>query len=193
MDRRAVSQGASSVGHDRDASGRLDAIHESLQDLQLVDAEAAVSVTASGMPPRSETRWRFLFPVCLEVRRVLANFLNPLIGGHARRVQARLPRVFSPQMHRWIDLVALTGVITSVVWMSRRDSRTAALLATDYPPGFLRWMSFRDHIWTATLHGILAASLALLVPGILPRNRRILLALASMPIVLSALSDTREQ
>ena len=46
-------------------------------------------------------------------------------------------------------------------------------------------MSFRDHIWAASLHGILAASLALLVPGIPPRDRRVLLALASMPIVLS--------
>jgi hypothetical protein len=53
-------------------------------------------------------------------------------------------------------------------------------------------MSFRDHIWAATLYGILAASFALLVPGIAPRDRRVLLALASMPIVLSALSDTRE-
>src|SRR5215213_448940 len=104
----------------------------------------------------------------------------------------RLPRILSPQMHRRIDLVALPSVIASVLWMSRRDSRaaaiismiaageSAALLTTDYPPGFLRWMSFRDHIRAATLHGILAASLGLL-------------ALASMPIVLSALSDTREQ
>ena len=41
----------------------------------------------------------------------------------------RLPRVLSPQMHRRIDLVALPGVITSVVWMSRRDSRVAALMS----------------------------------------------------------------
>jgi len=61
------------------------------------------------------------------------------------------------------------------------------------PSRFLRWMSFRDHIWAATLHGVLAASLVLLVPGIPPRDRRVLLALAAMPIVLSALSDTREQ
>jgi hypothetical protein len=117
----------------------------------------------------------------------------------------RLPRVISPQMHRRVDLVAFPSVIASVLWMSRRNGRIAALmsmiaagedaalLTTDYPPGFLRWMSFRDHIWAATLHGILAASLGLLVPGISPRDRRILLALASMPIVLSALSDTREQ
>jgi hypothetical protein len=116
----------------------------------------------------------------------------------------RLPRVFSPQMHRRIDLLALPGVIGSVAWMSRRDKRAAALmsmiaagegaalLTTDYPPGILRWMSFRDHVWAATLHGILAASLGLLVPGIPARDRRVLLALASMPIVLSALSDARE-
>src|ERR687897_1316586 len=117
----------------------------------------------------------------------------------------RLPRVLSPQMHRRVDLLALPGVIAAGAWMSRRNSRVAALmsmiaagegaalLTTDYPPGFLRWMSFRDHIWAATLHGILAASLALLVPGIPPRDRRVLLALASMPIVLSALSDMRKR
>src|SRR5919202_6537033 len=127
---------------------------------------------------------------------------EPTQGEHA---SVRLPRILSPQMHRRVDLVALPGVIASVAWMSRRDSRAAALmsmiaagegaalLTTDYPPGFLRWMSFRDHIWAATLHGILAASLALLVPDIPRRHRRVLLALASMPIVLSALSDTREQ
>ena len=54
-------------------------------------------------------------------------------------------------------------------------------------------MSFRDHVWGATLHSILAASLALLVPGIPARDRRVLLALASMPLALSALSDTQEQ
>ena len=115
----------------------------------------------------------------------------------------RLPRVLSPQMHRRVDLLALPGVIASVAWMSRRNSRVAALmsmiaagegaalLTTDYPPGYLRWMSFRDHIWAATLYGILAASLGLLVPGIAPRDRRVMLALASLTIVLSALSDTR--
>src|SRR5215204_1716491 len=127
---------------------------------------------------------------------------KPTQGEHAAM---RLPRIISPQMHRRIDLVALPSVIASVVWMSRRDSRVAALmsmiatgegaalLTTDYPPSFLRWMSFRDHIWAATLHGILAASLGLLVPDIPQRDRRILLALASMPIVLSVLGETREQ
>jgi len=51
-------------------------------------------------------------------------------------------------MHRRIDLVAFPSVIASVVWMSRRNRRAAALmsmiaagegaalLTTDYPPGF---------------------------------------------------------
>ena len=114
----------------------------------------------------------------------------------------RLPRPLSPQMHRRIDLADLPSAIASVVWMSRRDSRAvalmsmiaagegAALLNTDYPPGFLRWMSLREQVWAATLHGILAASLGLLVMGIPARDRRFLLALVSMPNVLSALSDT---
>ena len=117
----------------------------------------------------------------------------------------RLPRVLSPQMHRRADLVALPSVIAWIVWVSRRNRRVAALMSmiaageavalvtTDYPPGLLRWMTFRDHVWAATLHGILAASMSLLVPGIAPRYRRVLLALASMPIILSALSDTRER
>ena len=74
-----------------------------------------------------------------------------------------------------------------------RGGEAVALLTTDYPLGFLRWMSFRDHVWAATQYGILAASLGLLVPGIPMRDRRVMLALASMPVVLSALSDTREQ
>lgn len=117
----------------------------------------------------------------------------------------RLPRPLSPQMHRRVDLLALPSVIASIVWVSRRNRRVAALMSmiaageaaalvtTDYPPGLLRWMSFRDHVWAATLHGVLAASLGLLVPGIPPRDRRFLLALASMPIILSALSDTGER
>jgi len=32
-------------------------------------------------------------------------------------------------MHRRIDLVALPSVIASVVWMSRRDSRAAAIMS----------------------------------------------------------------
>ena len=41
----------------------------------------------------------------------------------------RLPRVLSPQTHRRVDLVALPSVVASVAWMSRRNSRVAALMA----------------------------------------------------------------
>ena len=117
----------------------------------------------------------------------------------------RFPKIVSPQAHRRIDLVALPSVLASVVWMSRRNRRAAALmsmiaageaaalLTTDYPPGFLRWMSFRDHVRAATLHGLLAAALALVARDMPTRDRRVLLVLASLPIALSALSDTRER
>ena len=62
----------------------------------------------------------------------------------------RLPRVLSPQTHRRVDLLALPSVIASVAWMSRQNSRVAALmsmiaaveaaalLTTEYSPGSLR-------------------------------------------------------
>src|SRR3712207_5178222 len=77
---------------------------------------------------------------------------KPTQGGHAAM---RLPRVLSPQMHRRVDLVALPSVVASVVWMSRRNGRVAALMSmiaagegaalptTDYPPGFLPWMTLQ--------------------------------------------------
>jgi ABC-type Fe3+ transport system permease subunit len=102
-------------------------------------------------------------------------------------------------------MLVLPGVIASVVWMARRDRRAATLmlmiaagevtglLTTDYPPGVLRWMSFRDHVRVGTLHGIFGVALALLVPDIPRRNRRVLLLLAAIPLVVNPLSDTRNQ
>lgn len=117
----------------------------------------------------------------------------------------RVPKVLSPQAHRRFDLLALPGIMASAAWMSRRDRPAAALmlavaavegtalLTTDYPPpALLPWMDFRQHVRTANLHGGLIAALALLVPGIRPRHRPVLLGLAAVPLVLNALSDTRE-
>ena len=49
----------------------------------------------------------------------------------------RLPRLFSPQMHRRIDLVAFPSVIAAVAWMSRRDRGRRASdhrLPARFPP-----------------------------------------------------------
>src|SRR3712207_9359789 len=87
---------------------------------------------------------------------------KPTQGGHAAM---RLPRVLSPQMHRRVDLVALPSVIASVVWMSRRNSRVAALMSLtaagegaeplppDQPPGFVWRMRLPPHQLGATWHG----------------------------------------
>lgn len=117
---------------------------------------------------------------------------------------ARVPKPLSPQAHRRFDLLALPGIVASALWMSRRDRPAAALmlsvaavegtalLTTDYPPpAFLPWMDFGQHVRTANLHGGLIAALALLVPGVQPRHRPLLLGLAAVPLVLNALSDTR--
>ena len=118
---------------------------------------------------------------------------------------ARFLKVVSPQAHRGIDLLTLPAMLASTALMARRDRPAAALmlmmtaaegtalLTTDYPPGFLPWMSFRAHNQLASLHGVLAATAAITMPGISPRDRRILLGLASLPIILSVLSDQRER
>jgi hypothetical protein len=118
---------------------------------------------------------------------------------------APVPKVLSPQAHRRFDLLALPGILAAAAWMSRRDRPAAALmlmvaagegtamLTTDYPPPVLaRWMGFRQHVQAANAHGAFIAALALLVPGVQPRHRPLLLGLAAVPWVLNALSDTRE-
>jgi hypothetical protein len=68
-----------------------------------------------------------------------------------------------------------------------------ALLTTDYPPpALLPWMDFGQHVRFANLYGGLIAALALLVPDVRPRHRPLLLGVAAVPLVLNALSDTRE-
>ncbi len=117
---------------------------------------------------------------------------------------ALVPKVLSPQAHRRFDLLALPGIIAAAAWMSRRDRPAAALmlmvaagegtamLTTDYPPPVLaRWMGLRQHVRAANAHGAFIAALALLVPGVQPRHRPVLLGLAAVPWMLNALSDTR--
>lgn len=94
-------------------------------------------------------------------------------------------------------------MLASAAWMFRRDRTAAAFmltnaavegtafLTTDYPPGILRWTSFRDRLRVADAHGVFVAALALTLRGLSPRDRRAFLAFAVVPLVLSALSDTR--
>ncbi len=59
---------------------RLDGVHGLLQDLRVVDALAALSTTASGTSPRSETAWRF-DPGCLYTSDLIrAGEKSPLSG-----------------------------------------------------------------------------------------------------------------
>lgn len=53
-------------------------------------------------------------------------------------------------------------------------------------------MSFRGHLRVAGAHGVFVAALALTPWGLSPRDRRVLLAFAAVPVVLGALSDTGE-
>jgi hypothetical protein len=101
-------------------------------------------------------------------------------------------------------LVFLT-MVALAVWMFRRNRRAAALvtadaaiqgsalLTTDYPPAFIPLMSFRNHLRFANLHAACSAALALLIPGIPPRDRRILLGLSMAPFLLNAASRLEDR
>lgn len=68
-----------------------------------------------------------------------------------------------------------------------------AFLTPDHPPGILRWMSSRDHLRVADARGVLVAALALTPRGLSPRDRRVFLAFAAVPVVLGAPSDAGQE
>ncbi|MXQ12386.1 hypothetical protein [Microvirga makkahensis] len=117
---------------------------------------------------------------------------------------AHMPKPISPQTHRRIDMLVFPTTVALVVWMFRRNRRAAALIAadaaiqgsallsTDYPPAFIPAMSFRDHLRFANLHAACSAALTLLIPGIPPRDRRILLGLSLAPLLLNAASRVED-
>ena len=82
--------------------------------------------------------------------------------------------------------------MTSPTMVPRRDPRGALTCEVAVAkPGILRWTSFRDRLRVADAHGVFVAALALTLRGLSPRDRRAFLAFAVVPLVLSALSDTR--
>ncbi len=111
--------------------------------------------------------------------------------------------VLSPQAHPRIDQFAFPSLLATAPLTSRGDPRAGAValmtaavegaahLITHYPPAVLPGISFRDHNRSAFVHGLLAAALALALPGISRRDRWAFGALAALPIVLAALGDTR--
>lgn len=118
----------------------------------------------------------------------------------SRRPAFRKP--LSPAGHRRVDTIALPGLLALAgLTALLGDRRTAALmgvvaagegaamLTTAYPPRVAAgWLSFRQHVAVANLHGLFIAGLALLVPGVPRRGRLALLALALVPWTLNALS-----
>ncbi len=106
----------------------------------------------------------------------------------------------SPQTHRRVDTLVFPTMIALAMWIFRRNSRAAALIAADatiqgsallttnYPPAFIPVMNLRSHLRFANLHAACSAALVLLIPGIPPRDRCILLGLSMAPLLLNAAS-----
>ncbi len=115
-----------------------------------------------------------------------------------------VPKIVSAQAHRRVDILVFPCLVAAMVRMSRRNRPAASLVAltaateavsfltTDYPPSILPWMSFRDHVRVGLVVPTSIAALAFLFRGIPPRERRSVLALLVLPIVLNALSDDRQ-
>ncbi len=115
-----------------------------------------------------------------------------------------IPKIISPRAHRRFDSIMLPGLVGATAWMSRRDRPAASLVAlmtaaegaafltTNFPPGILPWMSFRDHVRVGLTASAFVAALAFLFRDIPPRERRFILAMLALPIAANALSDDRE-
>ncbi|WP_376098031.1 hypothetical protein ACE7GA_07860 [Roseomonas sp. CCTCC AB2023176] len=117
-----------------------------------------------------------------------------------------LPKLLSPRAHRRFDTFVPPGTALAALLMARRDPVAAtlilmvgavegtAMLTTDYPPRtLLGWMSLRQHVRVANLHGGLIAAMGLLVPGIRPWNRALILGMAALPWVLNAMTRVPEE
>ncbi len=112
-----------------------------------------------------------------------------------------VPNLVSPQAHRRIDLLTFPVLIGLTAWLARRNPPAASLVAltaateaatfltTDFPPGVLPWMSFRDHVRVGLIMPAGVAALAFLFKDIRPADRRIVLAMLAVPLALNALSD----
>lgn len=138
--------------------------------------------------------------------RAVPGFVKFLRRGQRKEsiVGKPIPKIISPRAHRRFDSFVLPGLIGATVWMSRRNRPTASLVAlttaiegvafltTNFPPGILPWMSFRDHIRAGLTTPALIASLAFVFRDVPPRERRLILALLVLPTTVNALSDAKE-
>ena len=112
----------------------------------------------------------------------------------------RLPKLISPAVHRGFDALSLPGLIATALWMSRRDRTAGALvgilaaiegtafLTTDYGRSLLPWMSLRNHLRTGLITPAFITTLAFVLRDIRPGDRRIILGLLAVPLVLNSLT-----
>lgn len=118
----------------------------------------------------------------------------------------RTPRPISPQAHAYFDALAFPAIMGLAAWMWRRNHRAGLLIAangllegttattTNFPPpGPFPLIDFRTHVRIGLLGapGFLVASS--LVPSIPWAERRVVLLMGLVPLVVNGLSDTRAQ
>jgi hypothetical protein len=109
----------------------------------------------------------------------------------------------SPHAHRRFDSVALPGMLVLTAWTARRRSRPAAALMslttaveamtfvlTDFPPGILPAITFRDHTRIGLLGTAFIGALSFLIEDLPADDRRLILGTLTVPAVVNAGSAT---
>ncbi len=118
----------------------------------------------------------------------------------------RVPKPISPQAHAYFDLLAFPAIMGLAAWMWRRNQKAAMLIVVNGllegttaaithfpPPGPLPLINFRAHVAIGLVGAPLFLAVSSLVPGIPWVDRRVVLLLNAVPLVLNGLSDTRSQ
>ncbi|HEX8426611.1 hypothetical protein [Hymenobacter sp.] len=115
----------------------------------------------------------------------------------------RLPKPISAQAHAYFDLLAFPAIMGLAAWMWPRNRKAALLVvangllegttaAITYfpPPGPVPLINFRAHVKIGLMGAPLFLATSSWVPGIPWADRRIVLLLGALPIVVNGLSDT---
>ena len=116
----------------------------------------------------------------------------------------RTPRPISPRTHAYFDALAFPAIMGLAAWMWRRNHRAGLLIAangllegttaatTNFPPpGPFPLLDFRTHVRIGLLGAPVFLALGSLVPGIPWAERRVVMLMGLVPLVVNGLSDTR--
>lgn len=118
----------------------------------------------------------------------------------------RVPKPISPRAHAYFDLLVFPAIMGLAAWMWPRNRKAAMLIGSNGllegttaaitnfpPPGPFPLINFRAHVGIGLTGAPLFLTVSSLVPGIPWADRKIVLLLGALPIVVNGLSDTSQR